>query len=317
MNRADQALSRPGVRVQTVLDGTDRAMFVRFVQGMSATCTLAKDAGRIATASLAVADISEAPWASVASVVDMAGDGLDETAYVRVDRDLGPAGAHNELFQLSLAHEGTAPDVAVVASSHAYAAPSLLGELMAPLADPKVGVVEARQLPLELSKAFDPDGGDTSWASATCFLLRSVVADELDGFEATDLAWSGYDVDFSWRARARGWRVLHRPSATVFVDHRLSGNGRPVRDEDEETEARRGRARAAVLLPWRFSRPDVAADRLTLLQASTDTDERAVAEELQARIDGDHMPEPIDSGHEVGQFVAGGYAVERFSYGAS
>lgn len=313
MTRPDEG-SRHGLRVQTVLHGTDAATFGRFVQGMSAACALAKDAGRIATATLAVADLSRAPWASAPSVDELADELFDETAYVRVEEDVGPAGAHNRLFEQAGPGGGTSPDVAIVAVPHAYAGPRLVGELLTPLADPKVGIVEARQLPLELSKSYDPDTGDTSWASATCFLVRTDVIEQTGGFDTTDLAWSGYDVDLSWRARQRGWRVVHRPGARVFVDDRLEPSGVPLRRDEQEPEARRHRARARVLLPWRYNRPDVAVERLASLTASSDAVERAVAEELRARIDGDAMPEPVDPEHAVGQFVAGGHAVERFSY---
>jgi len=316
MTRPDEAHSRHGLRVQTVLNGTDVGTFGRFAQGMSAACALAKDSGRIATVTLAVADLSGAPWASAASLCELAGELFDDTTYVRVEDDVGPGGAHNLLFDLSSSHRGAGSDVALLVSPNVYASPRLVKELMTPLTDPKVGIVEGRQLPLELAKAYDTDTGDTSWASASCLLVRIALIEQLDGFDTTDLGWWGYDVDLSWRARQRGWRVVHRPGARVFLDHRLAPSGAPLRREDEAPQVRRHQARASVLLPWRYSRPDVAVERIAALTASSDDAERAVADELRARIDSDGMPEPVDPEHDVGQFVAGGYAVERFSYRA-
>ncbi|MGH8980887.1 MAG: glycosyltransferase family 2 protein, partial [Acidimicrobiales bacterium] len=178
------------------------------------------------------------------------------------------------------------------------------------LDDPSVGVVEARQLPLEHPKAHDPVTGDTSWASGSCFLVRREVLEATGGFDTDLFFLHGDDVDFSWRARLAGWRVVHRPSARVFHDKRLDERG-GLRPSERELEYS---ARAHILLPWRYSRRDLALARLAALESSPEIYQREIAQELRARIQTGRMPESIDSAHQVAEFVGDEYAKHRFTY---
>jgi hypothetical protein len=315
MSRADDTISLGALRVQAVLDDVDEATFRRFAQAAAATCACAKRAGVIGAVFLAVADISAEPWVSAAHVDEEAGTVFDGTRYLRLGDELGPAAAHNRLF--ALGDEEPDHSSVLVMSSRAYTAPRLVCELTVPFTDPTVGIAEARQLPLELPKSHDLTSGDTSWASASCLLVRRQVVEDTGGFDSQHFEWWGHDIDLSWRARRLGWRVVHRPGARVYVAATLTTTGARLEHHGDAAQLRRHRAVASVMLPWRYSRQDLAIERLTRLASSSDAAERAVAEELTARIDAGRMPEPIDPHHEVGQFVAGGYAAARFSYATS
>lgn len=319
------AQAPPTLRVQTVLYRTPVDAVERFRQGVAAACAFARRSGAIASATLWIGDSSpeplvagegplrldipldtpaDAPPGSTPGRADPTG-GLDSVHYLHFGANLGSAGGHNRLFR------DMDEDVVLVINPDTYAAPRLVHELLAALADPTVGVAEPRQLPLEHPKAHDPETGETSWASGSCFLVRAPVVRTIGGFDTDLFFLHGDDVDFSWRARLAGWRVVHRPTARVFHDKRLSDDGVILAGEGELEHS----ARVRVLLPWRYDRRDLALAALQALESAPDTLSRRVGAELRARVDAGTMPEAIDHDHAVAQFVGDDYAVHRFSYG--
>ncbi len=295
----------PSLRVQTVLFENDPADVVRFTSGISAACDHALGAGAIGSAELAIGDCSPSPVAERAE--DLLCEGarpFSSVTYLHYGANLGSAGGHNRLF------EDARTDLVLVANPDTYASPHLVAELVAGLSDPQVGIVEARQLPLEHPKAHDPVTGDVSWASGSCFIVRAAVLEATGGFDTELFFLHGDDVDLSWRARLAGWRVVHRPAARVFHDKRLDETG-VIRAGARELEHS---AIVSVLLPWRYSRPDLALEHLARLETAPDELSRTVAAELRARVDAGGMPEPLDPEHRVGEFVGDDYARHRFSY---
>ncbi len=297
----------PSLRAQTVLYDTDEATLRRFFHGLSAACLLARRNGVVGRTVLAVGDSSATAMAFTDSVPAGEWGPFDDVSYLHFGANLGSGGGHNRLF------EGMGEDLVLVMNPDTYASPRMIGELVAGLDDPTVGVVEARQLPLEHPKSHDLDTGDTSWASGSCFLARARVIADTGGFDPEFFFLYGDDVDFSWRARLQGWRVVHRPSARVFHDKRLTPDGYV----QATTLEPRYSAEVSVLLPWRYSRRDLAEARLAKLESSPDPLQRDVAASLRQRIAEGRMPEPLDPEHRVGQFVDGEYAVHRFSYAQS
>ena len=301
----DVATKLPTLQVQTVLYGTERSAIDRFIQSVWAASQLAIAEGSIASALLRIGDSSPEPLITpqdLAGAVE--GGPFTDATYLYFGANLGSGGGHNRLFAQSGA------DLFLVMNPDTYASPRLVIELCAALSDPSVGIAEARQLPLEHPKAHDQASGDTSWASGSCMLVRSEVIATTGGFDPEYFFLYGDDVDFSWRTRLAGWRVVHCPSARVFHDKRLTPTGFV---EPAESELRYS-AEASVLLPWRYSRRDLAMMQLEVLEQSPDEMHRSVAADLRSRISTGRMPEEIDPDHRVGQFIGGEYAVHRFSY---
>lgn len=290
-----------------MLYDTGRPALERFVHSVWAASQLALDHGAVSKTALAIGDSSPEPLSSGEELDDMAHDGpFAQSVYLHFGANLGSGGGHNRLFAESQS------DLVLVMNPDTYASPRLILELCAALEDATVGIAEARQLPLEHPKAHDTATGDTSWASGSCMMVRTQVIADTGGFDPEFFFLYGDDVDFSWRTRLAGWRVVHRPSARVFHDKRLTPSGFV---EAAAAEVRYS-SEASVLLPWRYSRRDLAMKNLEVLEASSDETQRQVAEDLRARIASGRMPEEIDQDHRVGQFVGGEYAVHRFSYAA-
>ena len=85
-------------------------------------------------------------------------------------------------------------------------------------ADPRAGLIEARQYPHELRKLVDPITGYTDWCSGAALLARRSAFDEVGGFDT--LFYPAYceDVDLSWRMWLAGWSCVYEPRAGVRHD---------------------------------------------------------------------------------------------------
>jgi hypothetical protein len=295
----------PSLCVQTILFRPETKAFVRFLESMSRSCELAIRRGLLGSARLAVGDCSPEPTDGASDIVGrFEGSPFDAAQYSHFGDNLGFAGGHNELFG------DLKESIALVVNPDTYASPRLVGELLTGMQEDSVGIVEARQLPLEHPKSYDPGSGDTSWASGACFAVRAEVVGAIGGFDPELFFMYCEDVDFSWRTRLAGWRVVHRPSATVFHDKRLTAD---AHIEPGMVEVRFS-AHASVVLPWRYGRKDVALEALAALELSADETEREVAAEMRRRVERREMPDAIEGASQVAQFVDGNYATNRFSY---
>jgi GT2 family glycosyltransferase len=79
---------------------------------------------------------------------------------------------------------------------------------------PKAGLVEARQVPHEHPKYYDPVRLETSWVTAAACLVPRDVFTASGGFDEALFMYCE-DVDLSWRIRALGWICYYVPYAVV------------------------------------------------------------------------------------------------------
>lgn len=183
-----------------------------------------------------------------------------------------------------------------------------LWRMMAILDDPQVGLVEAKQLPVEHPKDYDTGTGLVSWGSGAFSMVPRHVFDEVGGFDEDTFFLYCDDVDLSWRIREKGYAVVHQPAAVVFHDKSLSTSGRWV----PTTAERYYSAEAALLLAHKWSRDDIV-ERLTTAFAEAEDEERQKAlEEFERRRAAGTLAPRRDPEHQVGVFVKGNYAPHRY-----
>jgi GT2 family glycosyltransferase len=169
-------------------------------------------------------------------------------------------------------------------------------------------MVEARQLPIEHPKVYDLESGETSWATTACVLLPARVIREVGDFDAETFFLYCDDVDYSWRVRLTGRKIIYAPSARIFHDKRTTPEGHYIPSSAEEYYA----AEATVLMAYKYSRPDLVETYLQILDAGTDVTRKAAAA-FRARQESGRLPVQLDPGHQIGEFPRPGlFADHRY-----
>lgn len=290
--------------VQSVLYGNDAQDIVRAAEALAHSVLLAVSDGSVSEWTLHLGDCSPEPVIDVAaraaieSSVVAAGGVLD---LVEFGDNLGSAEGHNRL-----AARGEA-DTMLILNPDAQVAPDTIGELFDSMV-PGVAVAEARQVPFEHPKDYSRGTGETSWASTACALTPRSVFTAIGGFDSATFFLYCDDVDYSWRARIAGHRVLYVPSATVYHDKRLT----PTADWPASAAEIYYSAEAALLLAHKYSRPDIVRGLVERYAKDSEPAVRRALGEYRSREAAGTLPTPIDPAHKVAQFTKGNYAVHRF-----
>ncbi len=299
------------LRVQTVLYSPDERSFSTFLRGLRQASTLLTRARPEVHVEVALGDCSPSPALGAEELErvrwSFTGTGTTAVYYEHFGENIG----HGAGQQRLLSWRGAAVAV-VLLNPDTLASPRLLLELLEGLGSPddRVGLVEARHLPLEHQKAYDPLTGETGWASGACSLVSAAALDATGGFDTGSFFLYCDDVDLSWRARLAGFRLVHRPSAVVFHDKRLSAAAAQVPGETERYHS----ALASLLLYAKYSRPDLLQTGLDAFDASADPVHPRAAAELRRRAALGLLPEPIDADGKVADFSTYAYAPLKFDY---
>ncbi len=215
-----------------------------------------------------------------------------EYSYTHFGFNAGSAAGQNLLAQAhrSAWHFVTNPDVILGASA--------LTQLWQRTNDTSIGILEARQLPLELAKFYDPQTGDTSWASGACSLVRGDVWQSLDGYDAKTFFLYGDDVDLSWRVRLNGHRVVHVPTSRVFHDKRLGRDSSAVTDSERFYSAV-----GSYLLAYKWG---TNQDRERVMEFISGDDYLAVRQEIDRLTASGALPVHVEHAERVAYFAVDG-----------
>ena len=139
-------------------------------------------------------------------------------------------------------------------------------------------------------------------------MVSTALAKEVDGFDSATFFLYCDDVDFSWRIRLAGYKVIHQPAAVIFHDKRIGEKGNWQAGAAEAYYS----AEAGLLLPYKYSRDDLVKKRMLYFKASGEPHLLKAAANFEERSAAGKLPRQIDGDHRVGQFVGNNYAVHRF-----
>lgn len=81
--------------------------------------------------------------------------------------------------------------------------------------DRRIGICDAKQLPREHPKAWDPATGETTWCSGAAALIRREAFDEVGGFDDRLFFMYCEDIDLSWKLWLKGWKCVYVSDAAV------------------------------------------------------------------------------------------------------
>ncbi len=296
------------IRIQTVLYRPAKGDIERLLRGLQHAVQVLHQQTEDISVVMAFGDASPSPNLSIDQVeaysAQMKPLGIDWITYDNFGANLGSARGHNRLLT------EFKEDFVLFLNPDVYLSPFALTELMLLSADASAGIIEARQIPLEHPKSFDRDSGDTGWASTAGALVRREVIDATGGFDADSFFLYCDDVDFSWRARLAGFRVVHQPTAQIFHDKRLTTYATMHVGDAEHYYA----AEAALLLAWKYSRPDLSEKWAVEMESSAMDLQKDAAAAFRKRQSEGRLPVPLDPEGKVAQFIGTDFAKHRFSY---
>lgn len=187
-------------------------------------------------------------------------------------------------------------------------APNCLFELFSLVEDPQIGMVEARQTPLEHAKEYNIKTGETEWASTACALFPKKIFDEVDGFDADTFFMYCDDLDFSWRIRKKGYKIIYNPRAIVYHSKKLSLNGGWMPTQAEIYYS----AEAAILLAYKWSNFERVKKIIKQYETIGIEFEKKAVMEFKKRQKENKLPTPIDCEHKTARFINDDYCKTRF-----
>ncbi len=297
----------PSIAVQIVVYNNDTESIVRLVEGVAAMLQQARVHDAIGDAEILIGDSSAQPCFDDETVARMTNTATNvgnfAVRYVFFGANLGSGGGSNRLAQESTS------DLILVLNPDTYPKPDLLIEMIKATVPSKVAAVDARQIPIEHPKQFDERDGSCSWVSGCCMLIKRAAFDQVDGFDAEQFPMYCDDVDFSWKLRHAGFRVVHQPTAAVFHAKSLAigAHLKPAASEQYWS----GLAR--LLLTTKWGRPDLCDATLEYLKQSKDEASARVLAEYARRQAAGSLPTAVPDAKRTAMFVGGEYAVHRWS----
>lgn len=292
------------IQIQSILFNNEPADIKRALEAIDrAACVLRGK--REVVVDVAYGDCSpEQPCLSSEDIGEM-GEVLTSGTfrYTYFDANLGSAEGHNRLAA------GITDGFLLIQNPDVIGEPGYLVHLIEAFDDPSCGMSEARQLPIEHPKDYDPETGETSWATTACALIPADLFVRLDGFDSRTFFLYCDDVDFSWRVRLAGRKVIFQPAAVVFHDKRLKTDG----SWNPSGAERYYSIEAALLMAHKYSRPQRVEEVLQMCDhlASDDVFAKAAARFREMRKMGE-LPEALDPDHRVSEFYHDDYARHRF-----
>lgn len=295
----------PSLVVQTLLYRTHKAALFRTLEAIDHSAEIGKSGGLGSYVGLVIGDGSPAPVLTDADIARIGAEfaHIDAVTYHFFDANVGTAAGHNHLATLSRDN-----DYILISNPDVVPEARAIWHMTAVLEDESVGFVEAKQLPLEHPKEYEIGSGETSWASTAFALTRRDLFERLGGFDAQSFFMYGDDLDYSWRVREAGYKVVFQPAAVAFHGKTLSPAGEWLPTAAEV----RYSAEAALFLTHKWSREDLTDRILADLEATANPDVLAATAKFRERRERGELVPQRDREHRVGTFVGGNYAKHRF-----
>lgn len=295
---------KASIQIQSVLYGNHVGDVHRALSSLCRAAELSIHEGVVSAVTVRYGDSSPSPCLTAEVLERLRAEftGALTIEYDFFDGNLGSARGHNRL-----AAQATS-DFLLIQNPDVVVSPRVFEILLEPFKRADVGMSEAKQLPVEHPKDYNPTTGETDWATTACAMIPRPLFEALGGFDADTFFLYCDDVDFSWLVRRAGFRVIFQPAAVVFHDKRLTDDGgwRPTQAE------RYYSAEAALLLPHKWSRPDVTQRVLQLYKQIGDEHQLKAVAEYERRAAEGRLPAPIDAENRIGRFFGDAYAKHRY-----
>jgi hypothetical protein len=288
-----------------VLDGNDPAEVERCLRAIGASVRHAQRLGRLGAVEIELGDCEPRRILSDGEVNRLtavaAAHGVAVVRHHLLEPTDGPSSGNQRLAA------GAVTDLLLMLGPDTVAAPNLLLALLEPFERPRVAITEARQMPFEHPKPFDPYTGLTSWASGCGLMIRRDVFELVGGFDIAAFPGPCADVDLSWRVRREGWEVVHSARGALFRDLRHDGTAVAGHFSNSATSRL-----ALVLLARRYHRDDVVGQLLTVPDDDPGGTVAHVRAEYENRQRLGLLPEPLGGVSGIADFEGTAPGGHRF-----
>lgn len=295
------------IQIQTVLYQNEKSALYRSMDSLQRALEICREAGgELDSAHLVYGDASPSPLFTEEEIraVQEQYRGAFSFDYLYFGFNSGTSKGHNIMA------ESCNTDYLQIMNPDIILSPRYFLEILKPFhtEELRVGMVEARQTPVEHPKEYDRETGVTAWGTLACAVCITGLYHELGGLDAESFFMYCDDVDFSWRVRLAGYQVIYQPLAVVYHAKRLSERAtwQPTKAEMFYS------AEAKLMVAYKYSNPRLVKKLLEEYSKSDDPDLRLIAKEFIKKREQNSLPRPIDSDHRVATFIDGAYARHRF-----
>lgn len=295
------------LQVQSVLFNNDFEPLERAVAAVSRSSELAINSGALSRAVLRFGDCSPFPSldeAKLSRLKEIGRYGVVIDYHWFQGNNLGSARGHNELGGMASADT----DFLWIQNPDVVVSPRLFEQVLQPFFQPGVGQVEAKQLPIEHPKEYNPSTGETEWTTTACVMTPMSVFRALRGFDAESFFLYCDDVDFAFRIRELGLRLIFNPGAVCFHDKRLGESGEWQPSSAEMIYS----AEAALMMAQKWSYTDFLRQTLSYFASSSEAHLQRAAKLFEDRRAAGTLPLPRDPEHKVAKFDGHFYTKHRF-----
>lgn len=298
-------MNKPTLQIQSVVYGNEKNNLIKAIQYVAnAVRVEKKDAGYLGRVKMIYGDGSPTPVFTESEIHELQKTYRDyiDLEYRVFGYNTGSAKGHN------LLGETCTSDYMLIMNPDVIMSPRTLIELMVPFDDERVGMVEARQSPIEHPKEYNKETMETDWATTACAVFPTKLFNQLNGFDYETFFLYCDDLDFSWRLRLEGYKIIYQPLAPVFHAKRLNSHGGWMPTKAEVYYS----SEAALMMAHKWSNPKLVKQLLRQYQNAS-LPEREAASYFIKRRNECSLPTPIDPNHEVAVFINGCYTVHRFA----
>ncbi|MGO5051971.1 glycosyltransferase family 2 protein [Lachnospiraceae bacterium LCP25S3_G4] len=298
-------MEKVSIQIQSVLYHNEKDALEKAIMGLAKAITVNKERdGSVNQCLLKYGDASKEPiyTQEEINIMNQKLSGILSIEYRYFDCNTGTAKGHNRLG------EKCSMDYMMIMNPDVIVSPHFFIEMMKPFENNLVGLVEARQTPIEHPKEYNMKTFETAWSTTACVIFPTKIFKEVHGFDAQSFFMYCDDVDFSWRIRLLGYKLFYQPLAPVFHAKQLSsdGNWQPTAAE------RYYSAEAALMMAHKWSNNKLLTRLLWDFKRSKNDELKKAADEFAARRKAGKLVRPVDEEHKVATFVEGGYAKHRF-----
>lgn len=294
------------LQLQTILYNTNFDDICRTVEALDQSVVLAMSDQLVVDAVFILGDGSPEPvldeekfekLQALCSVIKL--------KYDYFDANLGTAAGHNRMGF----NADESVDFIWIQNPDVVVMPRLFNVVLDSFKRPGVGQVEAKQLPIEHPKDYDPVTGETEWTATACVMIPRFLFDEVEGFDANSFFMYCDDVDFAFRIRELGYKTIFQPAAVCFHDKRLDADGGWMPTSAERYFS----AEAALIMAHKWSYPELCNKILSDFLSTNEEHLLKAAAAFKKRQLSGALPTPRDPDHIIANFQEGNYAKHRYA----